>query len=77
MPIVVTLDVMLAKRKMSLTELSQAVGVTLGQLSLLKTEKALAIRFTTLDRICITLSCQPADLMHWVTEEEYKQLKRL
>ena len=59
----VTLDVMLARRKMSLTELSQAVGITLANLSILKNGKAKAIRFSTLDAICRALDCQPGDVL--------------
>ena len=66
MPIVVNLDVMLAKRKMSLGQLSQEVGVTMANLSILKTNKAKAVRFTTLDAICKALDCQPGDLLEWV-----------
>lgn len=60
--IVCTLDLMLAKRKMSLTELSQKVGITLPNLSILKTGKAKAIRFETLAKLCQALECQPGDL---------------
>lgn len=63
--IVVNLDVMLAKRKMSLTELSERVGITMANLSILKTGKARAIRFETLDKLCAVLECQPADLLEW------------
>lgn len=63
MPIVVNLDVMLAKRKMSLTELSNRVGITLANLSVLKSGKAKAIRFSTLEEICKALNCQPSDLL--------------
>ena len=61
--IIVNLDVMLAKRKMSLTELSEAVGLTLANLSVLKTGKARAVRFSTLDAICKALDCQPGDIL--------------
>jgi putative transcriptional regulator len=67
MPIIVNLDVMLAKRKMSLTELSERVGVTMANLSILKQNHAKAIRFSTLDAICQVLECQPGDIL------EYKQ----
>ena len=67
----VDLDVMLARRKMSLTELSQRVGITLANLSILKTGKARAIRFETLDAICRALSCQPGDIL--VYEEDGQQ----
>lgn len=64
----VDLDVMLARRKMSLTELSQKVGITMANLSILKTGKAKAVRFATLDSICRALQCQPGDIL--VFEEE-------
>ena len=66
--IVVNLDVMLARRKMSLTELSERVGITMANLSILKTGKARAIRFETLDKLCATLDCQPAELLEWRKE---------
>ena len=69
MPIVVNLDVMLAKRKMSLGQLSQEVGVTMANLSILKTNKAKAVRFTTLEAICKVLDCQPGDILAYVPEE--------
>jgi len=65
MPIVVNLDVMLARRKMRLTELSSRVGITLANLSNLKTGKARAIRFTTLEAICRELGCQPGDVLEF------------
>jgi putative transcriptional regulator len=65
MAIVVNLDVMLARRKMSLTELSARVGITLANLSILKTGKARAIRFSTLEALCRELDCQPGDLLAW------------
>lgn len=68
MAIRVNLDVMMARRKMSLTELASRVGVTLANLSILKTGKARAVRFATLDRICRALECQPGDLLEWVDE---------
>lgn len=68
MPIVVNLDVMMAKRKMSLNELSEKVGLTLSNLSILKTGKAKAIRFSTLEAICQALNCQPADILEYVDE---------
>jgi putative transcriptional regulator len=70
MPIVVNLDVMMARRKMSLNELSDKVGLTLSNLSILKTGKAKAIRFSTLEAICKVLDCQPADILEYVKEEE-------
>lgn len=69
MAIVVNLDVMLAKRKMSLTSLTQEVGITMSNLSILKTGKAKAIRFETLDAICRVLDCQPGDLLAYQQEE--------
>jgi len=65
MPIIINLDVMLAKRKMSLTELSTRVGVTMSNLSILKTGKAKAIRLETLEAICSALDCQPGDLLEF------------
>ncbi|WP_034542475.1 helix-turn-helix domain-containing protein [Companilactobacillus nodensis] len=66
--IVINLDVMLAKRKMSLTELSQEVGVTIANLSILKNGKAKAIRFSTLEAICQALDCQPGDILEYKSE---------
>lgn len=63
--IIVNLDVMLAKRKMSLTELSEKVGLTMANLSVLKTGKAKAVRFSTLDAICRALDCQPGDILEY------------
>lgn len=77
MAIVVNLDVMLVKRKMTLTELSSEVGITLANLSILKTGKARAIRFTTLEAICQALDCQPGDLLRYEpddTEEEKDEI---
>lgn len=68
MPIVVNLDVMMARRKISLNELSEKVDLTLSNLSILKTGKAKAIRFSTLDAICKALDCQPGDILEWVEE---------
>ncbi|MGN6419361.1 MAG: helix-turn-helix domain-containing protein [Pseudobacter sp.] len=65
MPIIVNLDVMMAKRKMSLNELSEKVGLTLANLSILKTGKAKAIRFSTLELICKVLDCQPGDILEF------------
>lgn len=73
MPIVVNLDVMLAKRKMRLNELSDAIGVTPPNLSILKTGKAKAVRFTTLEAICRELRCQPGDILEYVPEGEEGQ----
>jgi putative transcriptional regulator len=68
MPIIVNLDVMMAKRKISLNELSGKVGLTLSNLSILKTGKAKAIRFSTLEAICKVLECQPADILEYKEE---------
>lgn len=65
MAIIVNLDVMLAKRKMSMNELSEKVGITLANLSILKNNKGKAIRFSTLDAICQVLECQPGDLLEF------------
>ena len=70
MAIIVNRDVMLAKRKMSLTELSENVGITMANLSILKTGKARAVRFSTLDAICKALNCQPGDILEYRGEEE-------
>lgn len=70
MPIVVNVDVMMAKRKMSLNELSEIVGLTLSNLSILKTGKAKAIRFSTLEVICKALDCQPGDILEYVSDDE-------
>ena len=67
--IIVNLDVMLAKRKMSVTELSEGVGITMANISILKNGKAKAIRFTTLEAICKTLDCQPGDILEYVEDE--------
>lgn len=68
MAIIVNLDVMMARRKMSLSELSEKVGITVANLSILKTGKAKAIRFSTLDAICKVLECQPADILEYREE---------
>ncbi len=65
MPIVVNLDVVMAKRKMSLNELSEKVGITLSNLSILKNGKAKAIRFSTLEGICKALECQPGEILEY------------
>jgi putative transcriptional regulator len=70
MPIIVNLDVMLAKRKLSLTELAESVGITIGNLSILKTGKAKAIRFSTLEAICAALDCQPGDILEYQKDQE-------
>jgi putative transcriptional regulator len=73
MPILVNLDVMMAKRKMSLNELSERVGLTLSNLSILKTGKAKAIRFSTLEAICEALACQPGDILEYVGDPKKDQ----
>ena len=70
MPIIVNLDVMMAKRKMSLNELSGKVELTLSNLSILKTGKAKAIRFSTLEAICKALDCQPGDILEYTNDSE-------
>lgn len=65
MPIIVNLDVMMAKRKMSLGELSERIGLTPSNLSILKTGKAKAVRFSTLSAICLVLECQPGDILEY------------
>lgn len=70
MPIIVNLDVMMAKRKISLNELSERVGLTLSNLSILKTGKTKAIRFSTLEAICRALDCQPSDILEYVNDEK-------
>lgn len=70
MPILVNLDVMMAKRKMSLNELSQKVGISNVNLSILKTGKAKGVRFETLAAICKALNCQPGDVLEFVEEED-------
>ena len=70
MAIIVNLDVMMAKRKMSLNELSEKVGLTLSNLSILKTGKAKAIRFSTLEAVCNVLDCQPGDILEYVNDEQ-------
>ncbi len=68
MPIIINLDVMLAKRKMKSNELAKRIGITTANLSILKTGKAKAIRFSTLAAICDVLDCQPGDIMEYVAE---------
>ena len=67
----VNLDVMLAKRRMSLTQLSETVGLTMANLSVLKTSKAKAVRFSTLDAICRALDCQPGDILEFTEDERH------
>ena len=75
MAIIVNLDVMMAKRKMSVTELAGKVDITMANLSILKNNKAKAVRFTTLDAICRVLECQPGDILEYVEEEEDEEKK--
>ncbi|NCA79887.1 MAG: transcriptional regulator [Sphingobacteriia bacterium] len=70
MPIIVNLDVMMARRKISLNELSEKVDVTPANLSILKTGKAKAVRFSTLEAICTVLDCQPGDILEFRTDSE-------
>ena len=70
MAIIVNLDVMLAKRKMSLSELSEKIDISIVNLSILKTGKAKAVRFSTLEAICKALNCQPGDLLEYAKDEE-------
>jgi putative transcriptional regulator len=70
MAIIVNLDVMLAKRKMSVTELSERVGITMANLSILKNGKAKAIRLSTLDAICKALDCQPGDILEYKPDDD-------
>ncbi|CAH8708389.1 helix-turn-helix transcriptional regulator [Paenibacillus thiaminolyticus] len=69
MAIIINIDVMLAKRKMSVTELSEKVGITMANLSILKNGKAKAVRFSTLEKICEVLDCQPGDILEYVQED--------
>ncbi|WP_445819122.1 helix-turn-helix domain-containing protein [Bacillus sp. FSL R9-9410] len=69
MTIIVNLDVMLAKRKMSVTELSEKLGITMANVSILKNGKAKAIKFSTLEKICEALECQPGDILEYKKEE--------
>lgn len=70
MSIIVNLDVMMARRKMGVTELSQKIDITMANLSILKNNKAKAIRFSTLEAICKALDCQPGDILEYVEDEE-------
>lgn len=70
MAIIIHIDVMLAKRKMSVTELSERVGITMANLSILKNGKAKAVRFSTLEAICKALECQPGDIIEYQREED-------
>jgi putative transcriptional regulator len=70
MAIIINIDVMLAKRKMSVTELSERVGITMANLSILKNGKAKAVRLTTLEAICKALDCQPGDILEYKKDDE-------
>ena len=70
MPIQVNLDMMLVRRRMSLTELAERVGITIANLSILKTNKARAVRFSTLEAICRALDCQPGDLLQYLDDNQ-------
>jgi putative transcriptional regulator len=74
MPIVVTLDIMLARRKMSLTKLSQKVGLSVPSLSLLKNNRIKWIRVALIDKLCCVLECKPSDLLEYMSEEEFERL---
>ncbi len=74
MSIRVNLDVMLARRKMSVNELAEAIGITPVNVSVLKNGRAKAIRFSTLDAICQTLGCQPGDVLEWVDDDKGRRL---
>ena len=71
MSIRINLDVVLAKKKMSVTELSEKVGITMANISILKNGKAKAIRFTTLDKICEDLECQPGDILEYTKDDKW------
>lgn len=73
MSIIINLDVMLAKRKMSVTELSKKVGLTMANISILKNGKAKAIRFSTLDKICEVLNCQPGDILEYQDTSQMRE----
>ena len=73
MPILVNLDVMMAKRKISSTELSKKLGITIANLSILKNNKAKAVRFSTLNSICEILECQPGDILEYIEDEETEE----
>ncbi|MGF4044361.1 helix-turn-helix domain-containing protein [Paenarthrobacter nitroguajacolicus] len=71
MPIIVDIDVMLAKRKMPVGVLAEKVGITPANLAVLKNGRAKAVRFTTLEALCVVLDCQPGDLLRWETEDRW------
>lgn len=70
MPVIINLDIIMAKRKISSGELAEKIGITPANLSILKTGKAKAIRFSTLDKICEVLQCQPGDILEWRNSDE-------
>jgi putative transcriptional regulator len=74
MAIVVDIDVMLARRKMSVAEFAEAVGITPANVAVLKNGRAKAVRFTTLDAVCRVLGCQPGDILRWVPDEESERV---
>ncbi|MEV5612807.1 helix-turn-helix transcriptional regulator [Streptomyces sp. NPDC052225] len=74
MPIIVDIDVMLAKRKMSVGELAQRVGITAANLAVLKNNRAKAVRFSTLAALCEVLDCQPGDLLRWAPADEQERV---
>ena len=76
MPIIVNLDVVMAQRKISATQLAEEVGITLANLSILKNNKAKAIRFSTLEALCRGLHCQPADLLEYAEEKDCQEGKQ-
>lgn len=76
MSIVINLDVMMAKRKIGLTELSKEVDITMANLSILKNNKAKAVRFSTLNAICKALNCQPGDILEYVEDKEETEDKK-
>ena len=76
MPIIVNLDVVMAQRKSSATQLAEEVGITLANLSILKNNKAKAIRFSTLEALCRALHCQPADLLEYAEEKDCQEGKQ-
>lgn len=71
MAIIINIDVMLAKRKMSVTELADKVGITMANISILKNGKAKALKIDTLNKICYALECQPGDILEWKKEEDF------
>ncbi len=77
MPIKVNLDRMMLERQVKLTELADRVGITLANLSILKTGKAKAVRFSTLEALCRELRCQPSDLLEYVSDDEFEEISLL